>query len=829
MRHVEADRLAARLQRHKDLHIRIGLPAARMRDAGCHAVRGCGRHNRDAVRGTLHAAVGVVARHAQRKLVGTRFHDENVVIVEVVARVRAADVLGAVFAAGFCLDSGLVAHVRIAALPVKVLGLDLRHALRRHNRLGLHLDVKVVDIPAFMRCIEPDGLEARIQRHIQIDVGVRLPSACERDCADHALRRRRRHDGHAVRGSFHAAVRVVARHAQAELVGACVFHIDVMVEHVVACIGAAHVLAAPDVAAGFNLDAGLASHGRVAALFVVVLRLDAGDGISAYNRLSHVADVCQLHGKRHRFGGHDKAIRLIPGNFHHLQCSAVRIHRLDRLHGLSCRQAGDGNRHGLAQSRLCRRAQGCFLPVRHLDRIGFARSYLADLPELHVVDLHGGVPRSLTIKRDINLAVRYFNLRGEFLINTVEWDIDQRLLLAVIACQLHSADVSRCIGHLDRRIHTVDPIRQSCNRLAEPAFIGASIIEIEFIVAAKRIVFIYAMARRPGDILHRPAVQASVFKAAVRDRYLCHNHGLAAHRRAVEIDVRRIAFLHKDGKGIFPCVEVNGHRNLIPEGEILHTCEKHLLRVLFVSVCIDAHRLCRAGTVGIPQEYRIVALFRDRNTGETYPVARVAELCHVSEASITAEGVFALRVPQDLRIFRFEFIRGDRRAVQRYGGCLGCIGHLHITDLAGSISIIAGLRRLERFQGVIGDKRLTVLLDGDVFIRRLVELHQVAARRNICVAPGAFADLEENRRAVSVHLDVAGIRSRRVYPILIGVCFTVILIEDKVKTAVLQRGEYVQCQNIDRFFADIFHLRLHRDNRARLDKDREQRNRRGIL
>ena len=337
VRHVEADRLTARLQRHKDFHVRIVLPAARVRDASRHAVRRCGRYNGNAVRGALHAAVGVVARHAQRKLVGARFHDKDVVIVEVVARVRAADVLGAVFAAGFCSDSGLIAHSGVTALPVEILGLDLRHALRRHNRLGLCLNIKIVDVPAFMRCIEPDRLQARIQRHIQIDVGVALPIACERDGADHALRRCRRDDGHAVRGTLYAAVGVVARHAQAELVGACVFHIDVVVEHVVACIGAAHVLAAPDVAAGFNLDAGLASHGRVAALFVVIFRLDAGDGISAYNRLSHVADVCQLHGKRHRFGGHDKAIRLIPGNFHHLQCSAVRIHRLDRLHGLSCR------------------------------------------------------------------------------------------------------------------------------------------------------------------------------------------------------------------------------------------------------------------------------------------------------------------------------------------------------------------------------------------------------------------------------------------------------------------------------------------------------------
>ena len=567
VRHVEADRLAARLQRHKDLHIRIGLPSARMRDAGRHAVRGCGRHNRDAVRGTLYAAVGVVARHAQRKLVGARFHDENVVIVEVVARVRAADVLGAVFAAGFCPDSGLVAHGRVAALPVEVLGLDLRHALRRHNRLGLHLDVKVVDIPAFMRCIEPDGLEARIQRHIQIDVGVRLPSACERDCADHALRRRRRHDGHAVRGSFHAAVRVVARHAQAELVGACVFHIDVVVEHVVACIGAAHVLAAPDVAAGFNLDAGLVAHVRIAALFVVVLRLDAGDGISAYNRLSHVADVCQLHGKRHRFGGHDKAIHLIPGNFHHLQCSAVRIHRLDRLHGLSCRQAGDGNRHGLAQSRLCRRAQGCFLPVRHLDRIGLARGCAVDLPELHVVDLHGGVGIAQAIEGDGQLAVLHFHLGRIPLIPAVIGDLHLCGCIAVVAGKLHTALVLLSIGHFHRCVHLVCTLRQPGDRLVQTPFEIALVVEIELIVAAECVRLVHAIAH-VGEVVHRPIRGVAAFKAAVRDGDLRHHHGRVAHRDVVQDDVARIACSAGDRQRVLSRVEMDGHRDLIPEPQL---------------------------------------------------------------------------------------------------------------------------------------------------------------------------------------------------------------------------------------------------------------------
>ena len=620
-----------------------------MRDAGCHAVRGCGRHNRDAVRGTLYAAVGVVARHAQRKLVGARFHDENVVIVEVVARVRAADVLGAVFAAGFCPDSGLVAHGRVAALPVEVLGLDLRHALRRHNRLGLHLDVKVVDIPAFMRCIEPDGLEARIQRHIQIDVGVRLPIACERDCADHALRRRRRHDGHAVRGSFHAAVRVVARHAQAELVGACVFHIDVVVEHVVACIGAAHVLAAPDVAAGFNIHAGL---------LVVIFCLDAGDGISAYNRLSHVADVCQLHGKRHRFGGHDKAIHLIPGNFHHLQCSAVRIHRLDRLHGLSCRQAGDGNRHGLAQSRLCRRAQGCFLPVRHLDRIGLARGCAVDLPEFHVVDLHGGMGIAQAIEGDRQLAVLHFHLGGIPLIPAVVGDLHLCCRIAVVAGQLHAAGLLPSVGHFHRCVHLVCALRQPGDRLVQTPFKIACGVEIELIVAAECVRLVHAIAH-VGEVVHRPIRGVAAFKAAVRDGDLRHHHGRVAHRDVVQDDVARIACSAGDRQRVLSRVEMDGHRDLIPEPPALQLRENHLLGVRFIAVRIDVHRPGRPIALAIADQDGVIALFRDGNIGEGHalygdhatdnasiariPAKRRADYCTAQHLSVFA---FVRRIPR---------------------------------------------------------------------------------------------------------------------------------------------------------------------------------------
>ena len=511
-----------------------------------------------------------------------------------------------------------------------------------------------------------------------------------------------------------------------------------------------------------------------------------------------------------------------------MQCSAVRIHRLDRLHGLSCRQAGDGNRHGLAQSRLCRRAQGCFLPVRHLDRIGLARGCAVDLPEFHVVDLHGGVSGRFAIKCDINFSIRNFYFCGKLLIDAIKRDVDHCLLRAIITRQLHAAGICRRIRHFYRRIHTVDPIRQSCNRLAEPAFIGASIIEIEFIVAAKRIVFIYAMAGCPRKVFYRPVVQDSVFEPAIRNRQLYHYHGFPAHFDTVNIDVCRIAFVYKNRQRIFSFLEMDGHWNFIPEAEILHIREKYLLGIRTV-ICIDAHRLRIARAICIPQIHGIVALFRDGNTGETHPIAHVVEPRHVSGAFITAEDVFTLCIPHDLCVFCLKFKRRNRRPTQGDGGSLRRIRHLHITDFTSHIGIIAGFRCLEGFQGIVRCEFLPILLDGYVFICRLMELHQIAARRNIRITTSALANLECDRRIFFASSNIASIRSGGIHAFLIGIRFAVILIEDKIKASVLQRREHVQCQNIDRFFADIFHFWLHRYDGTRFDKDREQRNRRGIL
>ena len=336
-----------------------------------------------------------------------------------------------------------------------------------------------------------------------------------------------------------------------------------------------------------------------------------------------------------------------------MQCSAVRIHRLDRLHGLSCRQAGDGNRHGLAQSRLCRRAQGCFLPVRHLDRIGFARSYLADLPELHVVDLHGGVSGRFAIKCDINFSIRNFYFCGKLLIDAIKRDVDHCLLRAIITRQLHAAGICRRIRHFYRRIHAVNAIRQAGDRLAEAALIGASIVEIEFIAAAKCIVFIYAMARRPGDILHRPAVQASIFKAAVRDGDLRHHHGRVAHRDVVQDDVARIACSAGDRQRVLSRVEMDGHRDLIPEPPALQLRENHLLGVRFIAVRIDVHRPGRPIALAIADQDGVIALFRDGNIGEGHALYGDHATDNASIARIPAKRRADYCIAQHLSVFAF--------------------------------------------------------------------------------------------------------------------------------------------------------------------------------
>ena len=157
MCHVEADGLTPCLQRNHNFYVSIRLPAACKRNGGRHAIRRCSGHDGHAVRRTLYTALGILACYAQCKLIGAFFHDEDVVIIEVVACVRTSDILAAL-AAALDLDARLVAHGRVAALAVKVLCFDLCHAVRCDDCLCFGLNIKVVEIPALMRHIKSDRL-----------------------------------------------------------------------------------------------------------------------------------------------------------------------------------------------------------------------------------------------------------------------------------------------------------------------------------------------------------------------------------------------------------------------------------------------------------------------------------------------------------------------------------------------------------------------------------------------------------------------------------------------------------------------------------------------
>ena len=256
------------------------------------------------------------------------------------------------------------------------------------------------------------------------------------------------------------------------------------------------------------------------------------------------------------------------------------------------------------------------------------------------------------IEGDRQLAVLHFHLGGIPLIPAVVGDLHLCCRIAVVAGQLHAAGLLPSVGHFHRCVHLVCALRQPGDRLVQTPFKIACGVEIELIVAAECVRLVHAIAH-VGEVVHRPIRGVAAFKAAVRDGDLRHHHGRVAHRDVVQDDVARIACSAGDRQRVLSRVEMDGHRDLIPEPPALQLRENHLLGVRFIAVRIDVHRPGRPIALAIADQDGVIALFRDGNIGEGHALYGDHATDNASIARIPAKRRADYCIAQHLSVFAF--------------------------------------------------------------------------------------------------------------------------------------------------------------------------------